>query len=111
EADSDERGFYRSMDKAESWQRRNSYISGGTGPHYYQEIEASPTEPDLVIQMDVFYQITRDGGASFDNLGTGREKHSDNHALWIDPDNTQHMLSGTDAGLYETFDQGTTWRH
>ncbi len=111
EADSDERGFYRSMDKAESWQRRNSYISGGTGPHYYQEIEASPTEPDLVIQMDVFYQITRDGGASFDNLGTGREKHSDNHALWIDPDNTQHMLSGTDAGLYETFDRGTTWRH
>ena len=111
EADSDERGFYRSMDKAESWQRRNSYISGGTGPHYYQEIEASPTEPHLVIQMDVIYQITRDGGGSFDNLGTGREKHSDNHALWIDPDNTQHMLSGTDAGLYETFDRGTTWRH
>jgi photosystem II stability/assembly factor-like uncharacterized protein len=61
--------------------------------------------------MDVFYQITTDGGASFDNLGTGREKHSDNHALWIDPDNTLHMLSGTDAGLYETFDRGTTWRH
>ena len=106
-----EQGFYRSTDKGESWERRNGYISGGTGPHYYQEIEASPTEEDIVIQMDVFYQITTDGGASFDNLGTGREKHSDNHALWIDPDNTLHMLSGTDAGLYETFDRGTTWRH
>ena len=111
EAKEGERGFYRSADKGESWERRNSYISGGTGPHYYQEIEASPTEPDLVIQMDVFFQITRDGGATFDNLGTGREKHSDNHALWIDPDNTLHMLAGTDAGLYETFDRGTTWRH
>ncbi len=111
EANQAERGFYRSTDKGESWQRTNGYISGGTGPHYYQEIEASPTDPALVIQMDVFYQITRDGGETFDNLGTGREKHSDNHALWIDPDNTQHMLSGTDAGLYETFDQGTTWRH
>lgn len=111
EAADAERGFYRSTDKGESWQRRNDYISGGTGPHYYQEIEASPTDPDLVIQMDVFFQITRDGGATFDNLGTGREKHSDNHALWIDPDNTLHMLAGTDAGLYETFDQGTTWRH
>jgi len=111
EAQDEQRGFYRSTDKGERWTRRNGYISGGTGPHYYQEIEASPTEPDLVIQMDVFFQITRDGGATFDNLGTGREKHSDNHALWIDPDNTQHMLAGTDAGLYETFDRGTTWRH
>jgi photosystem II stability/assembly factor-like uncharacterized protein len=111
EADGDERGFYRSTNKGESWERRNSYISGGTGPHYYQEIEVSPKDPDLVIQMDVFFQITRDGGSTFSNLGTGREKHSDNHALWIDPDDTQHMLAGTDAGLYETFDQGTTWRH
>ncbi|MDH3223822.1 MAG: glycosyl hydrolase [Gemmatimonadota bacterium] len=111
EAPQEDRGFYRSRDKGESWTKRNTYISGGTGPHYYQEIEASPTEPDLVIQMDVFFQITRDGGATFDNLGTGREKHSDNHALWIDPDNTLHMLAGTDAGLYETFDRGATWRH
>jgi photosystem II stability/assembly factor-like uncharacterized protein len=111
EAADGEQGFYRSTDKGESWERRNGYISGGTGPHYYQEIEASPTEADLVIQMDVFFQITMDGGATFDNLGTGREKHSDNHALWIDPDNTMHMLAGTDAGLYETFDRGTTWRH
>jgi photosystem II stability/assembly factor-like uncharacterized protein len=111
EANDEERGFYRSMDRGESWERRNSYISGGTGPHYYQEIEASPVDPDLVIQMDVFFQITRDGGATFANLGTGREKHSDNHALWIDPTNHRHMLAGTDAGLYETFDQGASWKH
>lgn len=110
-ADDEERGFYRSLDKGESWQHRNSYISGGTGPHYYQEIEASPVDPDLVYQMDVFLHVTRDGGATFDNLGTGREKHSDNHALWIDPADGRHLLAGTDAGLYETFDEGKTWRH
>ena len=111
EADDEERGFYRSRDKGESWARRNGYISNGTGPHYYQEIEASPQDPDLVYQMDVFLHVTRDGGASFDILGTGREKHSDNHALWIDPDDGNHLLAGSDAGLYETFDEGTTWRH
>ena len=111
EADAEERGFYRSADRGESWERRDAYISGGTGPHYYQEIEASPTDPDLVYQMDVFIHVTRDGGKTFDVLGTGREKHSDNHALWIDPEDPGHLLAGTDAGLYETFDEGVTWRH
>ncbi len=111
EANKKEKGFYRSLDKGESWEKQNSYISGGTGPHYYQEIEASPQNPDLVYQMDVFFHVTRDGGKSFNYLGTGREKHSDNHALWIDPDNGKHLIAGTDGGLYETYDEGTTWRH
>lgn len=111
EAGDNQQGFYRSADKGESWQKQNSYISGGTGPHYYQELEASPTNADLVYQMDVFLHVTRNGGKTFDYLGTGREKHSDNHALWIDPENGKHLLAGTDAGLYETFDEGITWRH
>ena len=111
EAGDDERGFYRSLDKGESWEKRNSYISGGTGPHYYQEIEASPHDADVVYQMDVFIQVTRDGGATFGNLETARDKHSDNHALWIDPEDGMHLIAGTDAGLYESFDDGRTFRH
>jgi len=111
EATSQERGFYRSRDRGESWERRNGYISGGTGPHYYQEIEASPTNPDLVYQMDVFINVTRDGGATFNVLETGHTKHSDNHALWIDPADGKHLLVGTDAGLYESFDDGREFRH
>ena len=111
EAASDERGFYRSRNKGESWEKRNGYISGGTGPHYYQEIEASPVNPDLVYQMDVFINVTRDGGKTFGLLETGHDKHSDNHALVIDPANGRHLLVGTDAGVYESFDEGTTWRH
>ncbi|MEJ2163823.1 MAG: glycosyl hydrolase, partial [Robiginitalea sp.] len=111
EAGPEEKGFYRSRDKGESWEHHNSYTSGGTGPHYYQELEASPENPDLVYQMDVFLHITRDGGKNFEYLGTGREKHSDNHALWIDPNDGEHLIAGTDGGLYETYDHGNSWRH
>jgi photosystem II stability/assembly factor-like uncharacterized protein len=111
EADEETRGFYRSADQGESWTRKNSYISNGTGPHYYQELEASPQTADLVYQMDVFMKVTRDGGEQFREVGTGRDKHSDDHALWIDPNNDLHLIAGSDAGLYESFDQGMSWRH
>lgn len=111
EADEDGRGFYRSRDRGESWDKRNGYISNGTGPHYYQEIVASPHDLDTVYQMDVFLHVTRDGGASFEVLGNGREKHSDNHVLVVDPARGGHLLAGTDGGLYESFDEGATWRH
>ena len=111
EADDREKGLYRSFNKGESWTKGSSYISGGTGPHYYQELEASPEDPDLIYQMDVFLHVSRDAGQTFDYLETGRAKHSDNHAMWIDPTDGQHLIAGTDGGLYESFDEGIHWRH
>jgi photosystem II stability/assembly factor-like uncharacterized protein len=109
EADRDEKGFYRSTDKGESWEKRSNYTSGGTGPHYYQEIYASPHQFDRVYQMDVWMRMTDDGGKTFDPIGE-EHKHSDNHALAFDPNNPNYLLSGCDGGLYETFDHGKTWK-
>ena len=111
EAGEGTRGFYRSTDQGESWVKRNDYISGGTGPHYYQELFASPTDPDRVYQADVFVHWTPDGGATVKRLETGKTKHSDNHLVWIDPQDGDHLLVGSDAGLYETFDHGESFRH
>ncbi len=109
EANRDQKGFYRSTNRGESWEKRSSYTSGGTGPHYYQEIYASPHRFDRVYQMDVWMNVSDDGGKTFKPIGEAH-KHSDNHALAFVPDNPNYILSGCDGGLYETFDHGKTWK-
>ncbi len=104
-----EGGFYRSADGGESWTKGAEYISGGTGPHYYQEIFACPHRLDRVYQMDVRAHVTEDGGQTFRRM-TETHKHADNHALAFDPSDPNYLLSGTDGGIYESWDLGETWK-
>ncbi|MDX1685462.1 MAG: glycosyl hydrolase, partial [Saprospiraceae bacterium] len=102
----EEKGFYKSTDRGASWSRQSGYVT--SYPFYCQKIFCDPEDVDLIYAMDIFMQVSRDGGKSFSNLGT-KYKHVDEHVLWIDPSNTSHMLSGCDGGLYETHDAGATW--
>ncbi len=103
-------GFYRSQDGGESWEKRNDYLSGGTGPHYYQEIFADPHQFDRVYQMDVRLHVTHDGGTNFETM-TSETKHVDHHALAFHPRDPDYLLVGNDGGVYESLDRGTTWRY
>ncbi len=102
-------GFYRSADGGETWERGSDALYSGTGPHYYQEIFASPHVFDRVYQVNPTLYVTEDGGKVFQPMPQ-ETKHSDNHALVFDPDNPAYLLAGTDGGLYESFDEGKTWR-
>jgi len=102
-------GVWRSADRGESWVKMSDAVSGATGPHYYQELVASPHAFDRIYLMDVRMQVSDDGGATFRRVEE-EDKHSDNHALVFDPDDPHYLLAGTDGGLYESFDLGRTWR-
>jgi photosystem II stability/assembly factor-like uncharacterized protein len=102
-------GFWRSDDGGESWEKKNDYLSGGTGPHYYQEIFASPHFEGHVYQMDALMRMTQDAGETFIPLPHDT-KHGDHHALAFREDDENYLLIGTDGGVYESFDLGTTWR-
>jgi len=99
-------GFYRSTDRGATWEKRGKYVS--SSPQYYSEIVADPKEVDRVYSMDVYLKVTTDGGTTFKNLGE-KHKHVDNHAMWIDPENTDYYLVGGDGGVYESFDRAATW--
>jgi photosystem II stability/assembly factor-like uncharacterized protein len=98
-------GFYRSTNKGETWSKMSDFNTSG---NYYQEIFCDPKNRDKVFAMDTYLHHTEDGGKSFKQTGE-KNKHVDNHAIWIDPSNTNHWLVGCDGGLYETFSHAKEW--
>jgi len=99
-------GFYRSSDAGENWSKMSDYVS--TSPQYYQEIMVDPRDPDLVWSLNTWLAYTEDGGATWERASTSA-KHVDDHGMWIDPDDTRHILVGCDGGIYESWDRGALW--
>ena len=108
EANDKEKGVYRSEDFGQSWKKRSSYMT--TSPQYYNELIVDPHNQERVYSMNTFTNITEDGGKTWKPLSL-KFRHVDDHALWIDPDNTDHLYIGGDGGIYESWDRGQTWRH
>jgi photosystem II stability/assembly factor-like uncharacterized protein len=101
-------GFFRSTDSGGNWEKMGDYMS--SSPQYYNELVADPKVVGRVYSMDTWMNVTDDGGKNFHRVGE-KYKHVDNHALWIQPDDTDHLLSGCDGGLYESRDRGATWEY
>lgn len=106
EAQEDKGGFFRSTNRGASWEKRSSKVS--SSPQYYQEIVCDLKDVDKVYCLDTYTSVTEDGGKTFKNLGN-KNRHVDDHTLWIDPNNTNHLLIGGDGGIYETYDGGELW--
>ncbi len=105
EAAEDKGGFFRSVNRGASWEKMSDYNSSG---QYYNEIYCDPVDVDKVYSMETVSKVTLDGGKTWNNISTDG-RHVDDHALWIDPDDTGHYLIGGDGGVYETFDMGETF--
>ncbi len=98
-------GFYKSVDNGASWNKAGNHATGG---NYYMELFAHPTDVNTVYSMDTYGQVSYDGGKTFKSINEN-EKHVDNHCVWIDPKNTNHMIWGCDGGVYETWDNMSNW--
>jgi len=108
EAQHEAGGTYRSADGGMNWEKLNSYVS--SSPQYYQELFSDPSVPGRLYSIDTFLQTSDDGGRTWRRAGN-RAKHVDDHVVWIDPDDSRHILVGCDGGLYESFDRCATFRY
>ncbi len=109
---------YRSEDQGETWSRMTEYkLRGGSQEinaieaGYAGRIEVDPNDPEILYAVEVISKRSEDGGKTFKNLPwSGWHKtHVDMRNIWIDPLDSDHILSANDGGASETWDGGKHW--
>jgi photosystem II stability/assembly factor-like uncharacterized protein len=98
----------RSDDGGRTWTSVNTQRGVASRPFYYTDIFVDPLNENRVWNIHSRITLSEDGGRNFETIGQG--VHSDNHALWINPSDSRHVLIGTDGGVYVTQDRGKNWR-
>ncbi len=108
--EAEEGGIFKSTDRGESWTQVNEL---NQRPMYYSQLRIDPNDDETVYLVAGSLHRTTDGGETFATVAqevvynTG--VHVDHHDLWIDPENSAHMILGNDGGLYSTWDRGDNW--
>ncbi len=99
-------GLYRSDDAGEHWTLMNTTPGLITRPFYYDNLDADPTNADVVYAGTEGLYKSVDGGKTFRSI---RSPHSDNHDMWINPKNGQLFIQSNDGGANVTQNGGLTW--
>jgi photosystem II stability/assembly factor-like uncharacterized protein len=108
--ESNETGLYISADGGENWKQQSATANIVARPFYFSTIVVDPLDPKRVYRPAFVFSYSNDGGYSFaDASNEGGWVHSDMHALWINPNNTNQLYVGTDGGVYYSLDRGATW--
>lgn len=108
--ESNETGLYISADGGEHWKKQSATMNVVSRPFYFSTIVIDPKDPKRVYRPAFSFSYSSDGGYSFaDASNEGGWVHSDHHALWINPNNTNQLYLGTDGGMYVSLDRGATW--
>lgn len=100
-----EGGVFRSDDRGTTWERVSDF---NPRSFYFSTICVDPTNPEKVYLLGWQVYVSDDGGRTF-RAGLAKKLHVDHHAMWINPDDPDHIIDGNDGGLYVTYDGGKAW--
>ena len=99
-------GFFRSENKGLTWKKMSST---NPRPMYYSKIRIDPNNEQKIWVLGGSMYVSEDGGKTFRTDIVRGEVHEDHHALWIDPSDSDHMVLGSDGGIYFSYDCGKSW--
>jgi len=108
--DPNDGGVFRSEDRGGSW----TLVSNcNARPMYFSQLRIDPNNDKTVYVAGLPWAKSTDGGRTFATLdnagGNNSPGHVDQHAMWIDPRNSKHLMIGNDGGFDVSWDQGHTW--
>lgn len=99
-------GLWKSTNAGQSWEHLNADFGLTVRPFYFSRITVDPKDPDVVVKGGLNGSISRDGGKTFKNLGN---MHSDIHDITFHINDSDIIYSGTDGGVYRSWNGGTTF--
>jgi photosystem II stability/assembly factor-like uncharacterized protein len=99
--------LYRSDDAGRTWRALDRSQNMIWRPFYFANLIVDPKNENRIYKPDGPLIVSTDGGASFSNISGGA--HGDFHDVWIDPANTDHLITGDDGGLWYSYDAGNKW--
>ena len=103
-----ESGLYVSTDNGKTWARRYTGSAVDIRPFYFSRIVCDPSNDSVLYKCGIQLYRSDDQGNTFSV--TANSAHSDHHAVWIDPKNSNHIITGTDGGVHESFNKGKSVR-
>ena len=99
-------GLYRSLDRGDTWEMMSNT---NPRPMYYSQVRIDPTNADRIYVLGTSLMVSDDGGRTFRRDGA-TQIHVDHHALWINPDDPDHLILGSDGGVSASWDGTAHWR-
>ena len=99
--------LFRSDDGGKTWEERDRSNWMVWRPFYFANLIVDPKNENKVYKPDLTLIMSEDGGKSFS--GIGNSAHGDFHDVWVNPENTDHLIEGDDGGVWYSYDGGNTW--
>ncbi|MGH7507041.1 MAG: WD40/YVTN/BNR-like repeat-containing protein [Longimicrobiales bacterium] len=100
----DSGGVFRTDDGGSTWTRQSSISSI---PWFFGQIRVDPLDVERVYFLGQQLQVSDDGGNDWRRIAGNT--HADQHAMWIDPKDSHHLVIGNDGGLFVSYDRGESW--
>ena len=101
--------LWRSDDGGENWNLVSYDQSLGSRGAYYTRCKVSPDNADELVVLAEAYNLSKDGGRTFQKAVNPSIPNWDHHELWIDPTNSNRYAVAGDGGVSISHNRGKTW--
>ena len=109
---------FRSDDGGRSWRKVNAGYEAALNkaPYSFNQLRLDQSDPETVYITGQSLASTNDGGKSWKGLswpsdGVMPKAFGDWRAMWVDPQDSNRLIFGSDGGVNISYDRGKTSYH